>query len=95
MLESSNVEVKWHGKAEHEAAHYCASCELEVFNILFVKAIEKKLVVHCAKCAIKISPILENFIVLQEYDMDYLKLTYTNFVRAFKARRIKIPTNDG
>lgn len=87
MLESSNIEVRWHGKAEHEAAHYCASCELEVFNILFVKAIEKKLVVHCAKCAIKTSQILENFIVLQEYDMDSLRESYATFVRTFKTRQ--------
>lgn len=92
MLKSSNIDVKWHGKAEQEAAHYCADCELEVFNILFVKSIEKKLVVHCAKCAIKASQILENFVVLQEYDMNYLKDTYSNFIQTFKTRRIKIPT---
>lgn len=90
MLDASNIEVKWHGKAEQEAAHYCANCELEVFNILFVKSIEKKLVVHCAKCAIKTSPILENFVVLQEYDTNYLKETYTNFIETFKSRRIKL-----
>lgn len=88
MLEASNVELKWHGKAEHEAAHYCASCEIEVFNILFVKSIEKKLVVHCAKCAIKTSEVLENFVVLQEYDMKYLKDTYMNFEKSFKTRRM-------
>jgi len=93
MLEASNIEVKWHGKAEQEAAHYCANCELEVFNILFVKSIEKKLVVHCAKCAIKTSQILDNFIVLQEYDMNHLKETYSNFIQTFKTRQVKIPTN--
>lgn len=92
MLQGSNIDVKWHGKAEQEAAHYCANCELEVFNILFVKSIEKKLIVHCAKCAIHTSKVLENFVVLQEYDMNYLKETYTNFIQTFKTRRIKIPT---
>lgn len=92
MLKAREIEVKWHGKAEQEAAHYCADCELEVFNILFVKCIERKLIVHCAKCAIQASQRLENFVVLQEYDMDYLKETYTGFIQAFKTRRIKIPT---
>lgn len=92
MLEKSDIDVKWHGKAEHEGAHYCADCELEVFNILFVKSIEKKHVVHCAKCAIEASSVLENFIVLQEYRMSYLKEVYTNFVKSLKPKRIKIPT---
>lgn len=88
-LKSNNVEIKWHGKADHEAAHYCADCELEVFNILFVKSIEKKLVVHCAKCAVGTSPVLENFIVLQEHDMDSLNKTYSNFVQTYRNRRSK------
>lgn len=91
MLESNNIEVRWHGKKEDEAAHYCTSCDIEVFNILFVKYIEKKYTVYCAKCAIKTSQILENFAVLQEYDMNYLKETYLNFVKNFNKRRIKIP----
>lgn len=79
MLEEHNIEIKWHGKAPHEPAHYCVNCEIEVFNILFVKNIEKKLVVYCAKCAIEMSRVLENFVVLQEYDMAYLKETHSNF----------------
>lgn len=90
-LESNNVEVRWHGKKEDESAHYCTSCDIEVFNILFVKYIEKKYTVYCAQCALKISQILENFAVLQEYDMNYLKETYVNFVQNFNKRRIKIP----
>lgn len=89
MLEERNIEIKWHGKAPHEPAHYCVNCEIEVFNILFVKSIEKKLVVYCAKCANEVSQILENFVVLQEYDMAYLKETYSNFIRAFKYKHTK------
>uniref|UniRef100_A0A6G1S536 Lysine-specific demethylase 6A n=1 Tax=Aceria tosichella TaxID=561515 RepID=A0A6G1S536_9ACAR len=90
MLEDSNIDIKWHGKAPHEPAHYCANCEIEVFNILFVKSIEKKLVVHCAKCAIEVSQILESFVVLQEYDMAYLKETYSNFIRTFRNQQQRI-----
>ena len=93
MLEDNKVEIKWHGKAPHESAHYCVNCEIEVFAILFVKAIEKKLVVHCAKCAIEASPILENFVVLQEFDINYLKETYSNFIQTFGNRRIITNSN--
>lgn len=86
-LEKSNIEIKWHGKAPHEAAHYCVNCEIEVFNILFVKAIEKKLVVHCMKCALEASQVLESFVVLQEYDMSQLKETYSNFIRSFRSHQ--------
>lgn len=85
MLEDSNIEIRWHGKAPHEPAHYCINCNIEVFNILFVKA---KKIVYCAKCAIETSHVLENFVVLQEYDINYLKETYSNFIQTFKSRRI-------
>lgn len=93
MLENGNIEVKWHGRAEDEVAHYCINCEIEVFNVLFVKAIEKKLVVHCFKCAIESSRILENFIVLQQYDINELKEIYSQFIKSFdRSRKVfKIP----
>ena len=89
MLEDNNIQIRWHGKAPHEPVHYCARCEIELFTIVFAKAIDKKLFPHCAKCAIAISPIMENFIVLQEYDMSYLNETYSNFIQTFRSDRIK------
>lgn len=88
MLAASNIEIKWHGKANHEPVHYCVNCEFEVFNILFVKNIDKKLVVHCARCAVETSSTLENFIVLQEYDLYNLQAIYTNFVQPSKLHQI-------
>ncbi|KAG9508490.1 Lysine-specific demethylase 6A, partial [Fragariocoptes setiger] len=80
FVEKCGQEIKWHGKDRNEATHYCTSCEFEVFNILFVrKTGDKKLVVHCLECALKMSPILEGFIVLQEYTMEHLTSIYENF----------------
>jgi histone demethylase len=89
-LEECNIDIKWHGKASHEPAHYCDKCNIEVFNILFVKSIEKKLVVHCAVCALTESKVLENFVVLQEYDMAYLQETLDNFTKTFESRQQRI-----
>ena len=46
---------------------------MEVFNLLFVMEQDKKLVVHCIECSTKISPMLANFIVLEQYHLDDLR----------------------
>ena len=40
--------------------------QVEVFNILFVKEMNKKLMVHCQDCARKTSLNLDGFIVLNQ-----------------------------
>lgn len=84
-LEESGVRIDYHGRTQQDVAHYCTICEIEVFNILFAKSH----VVHCAQCAIRTSPLLENFVVLQEYEMEDLDKIYDNFVKTFERRRIK------
>ncbi|KAI1285969.1 Lysine-specific demethylase 6A [Halotydeus destructor] len=79
FVESVGKEIRWHGRAKDEAAHYCVNCELEVFNILFVKEVDKKHVVHCIDCSRKISETLEEFVILEEYSKDELIETYDNF----------------
>ena len=76
---SMRKEIKWHGRAENEAAHYCNDCDVEVWCLLFVKEQDKKLVVHCMECARKISPMLENFVVLSQWDVKELVSIYDNF----------------
>lgn len=53
--------------------------QLEVFNILFVREVEKKHVVHCVDCARKISPTLEDFVILNVYEMQQLQETFDSF----------------
>jgi histone demethylase len=89
-LKRCNIDIKWHRKMPYEPAHYCDQCNIEVFNILFVKLIEKKLIVHCAACAFRTSKILEHFVVLQEYDMAYLQETLVNFIKTFEIRMQRI-----
>lgn len=50
-----------------------------MFNLLFVKEVEKKHVVHCIDCARKISNTLEGFVILEEYSRDDLIETYDSF----------------
>lgn len=53
--------------------------KLEVFNILFVREVDKKHVVHCLDCARKANTTLEEFVILEEYTMDELVEVYDNF----------------
>jgi len=78
-VNSHGRDIRWHGRGSNEAAHYCVNCELEVFNILFVREVEKKHVVHCLDCARKISETLEEFVILEEYRMKELMEIYDNF----------------
>lgn len=79
FVESKGVEVRFHGRAKNEASHYCGQCEVEVFNILFVREQEKRHVVHCMDCARKQSPSLEGFVCLEEYRMTDLCSVYDQF----------------
>ncbi|CAG5124535.1 unnamed protein product, partial [Candidula unifasciata] len=79
LVDSLEKEVKWHGRAPGEAAHYCEECEVEVFNILFVTKSDGHFLVHCQDCARKVSSKLENFVVLNQYTLDELVKIYDNF----------------
>ncbi|KAG8189478.1 hypothetical protein JTE90_018130 [Oedothorax gibbosus] len=80
FLNHLNKEVRYHGRSPKEPAHYCTVCEVEVFNILCVKEVGKKHLVHCLDCGRKSSPTLENFIILEEYKIEDLKEIYDNFI---------------
>lgn len=72
-------EIRFHGRAKDEPAHYCVNCEVEVFNILFVKEVDKKHVVHCIDCSRRISATLDDFVVLEEYTKEDLMHIYDSF----------------
>lgn len=79
ILKDLNIQITWHGREKNEAAHYCSTCEVEVFNILFVKEMNRKLMVHCQDCARKTSNNLDGFLVLNQYMLDELREVYTGF----------------
>lgn len=79
FVKSKDVEVRFHGRGKNEASHYCGQCEIEVFNILFIREQEKRHVVHCMDCARKQSPSLEGFVCLEEYRMRDLMDVYDGF----------------
>jgi len=72
-------EIKWHGRDKNEPAHYCVNCELEVFDLLFVREADKKHHVHCLNCARKINDSLNNFVILEEYVKSDLLEIYDKF----------------
>ncbi|XP_063993292.1 histone demethylase UTY isoform X2 [Diachasmimorpha longicaudata] len=79
FVKNKGVEVRFHGRGKNEASHYCGQCEIEVFNILFIREQEKRHVVHCMDCARKQSPSLEGFVCLEEYRMRDLMEVYDGF----------------
>ncbi|KAJ1526724.1 hypothetical protein ONE63_008304 [Megalurothrips usitatus] len=79
FVKSKGVEVRFHGRGKNEASHYCGQCEVEVFNVLFIREQEKRHVVHCVDCARKQSPSLEGFVCLEEYSMQDLCAVYDQF----------------
>ncbi len=93
-IENCGCEMKFQARQLDEPAHYCYDCECEVFNILFVSeqaAIEQgnkktdkigmavQHVVHCQACARKRSHLLENFVILNQYNMEDLKNIFDQF----------------
>uniref|UniRef100_A0A1B6EEM7 JmjC domain-containing protein n=2 Tax=Clastoptera arizonana TaxID=38151 RepID=A0A1B6EEM7_9HEMI len=80
FVKARGVEVRFHGRGKNEASHYCGQCEVEVFNILFIREQEKRHVVHCMDCARKQAPSLEGFVCLEEYRMSELIQVYDHFV---------------
>lgn len=80
FLKLHHIEIKFHGRVRNEASHYCVECDVEVFNILFVKEQDRKHVVYCINCAMKYSSTLEGFVCLEEYKINELMDIYDNFV---------------
>ncbi|XP_062302383.1 lysine-specific demethylase 6A-like isoform X1 [Osmerus eperlanus] len=84
-LVSAGKETIVQPRNRDEPAHYCTICEVEVFNLLFVRRellSRKQCVVHCQDCARKGSSQLENFVVLEQHRLDDLMQVYDQFTLA-------------
>ncbi|WKY14132.1 hypothetical protein Q1695_000018 [Nippostrongylus brasiliensis] len=73
---SHGKQLKPQPRAKGEITHYCTLCEVEVFNILFVKEINGKFPVYCVYCARRAG--LEDFIVLQQLTFHDLTKIFDN-----------------
>ncbi|XP_070158900.1 lysine-specific demethylase 6A-like [Polyergus mexicanus] len=60
---------------------YCEKCMVEVFGILIIRSKAKRNVPYCLDCALKLSPILEGFICVEENNLHDVINIYDNFVR--------------
>ncbi|KAL9923748.1 lysine-specific demethylase 6A isoform X1 [Glossina fuscipes] len=78
-VKSKSVVVRFHGRGKNEASHYCGQCEIEVFDVLFIREQEKRHVVHCMPCARKQAPNLQGFVCLEEYRLSELCQIYDAF----------------
>lgn len=66
-------------RTEDEPAHYCLTCECEVFNLLFVSELDRKHVVRCLNCALDIDPSLDHVVVLYQFPLEDLQSVYDQF----------------
>uniref|UniRef100_A0A674EXD8 [histone H3]-trimethyl-L-lysine(27) demethylase n=1 Tax=Salmo trutta TaxID=8032 RepID=A0A674EXD8_SALTR len=86
-LAAAGKETVLQSRNRDEPAHYCTICEVEVFNLLFVRSEllsrkQKQYVVHCQDCARKGSAELDNFVVVEKHRMDDLMQVYDQFTLA-------------
>ncbi|XP_004552681.1 lysine-specific demethylase 6A isoform X2 [Maylandia zebra] len=84
-LAAAGKETVLRPRTRDEPAHYCTICEVEVFNLLFVRRellSKKQCVVHCQDCARKGSAALDDFVVLEQYRMEDLMQVYDQFTLA-------------
>ncbi|CAF4096182.1 unnamed protein product [Rotaria sp. Silwood2] len=75
----SNIIIRKQLRTSNEPVHYCITCDYEVFNLLFVKEIDRKHVVRCLDCALQYDKQLENVVVLYQFILDDLKTMYDQF----------------
>uniref|UniRef100_A0A673BWX4 [histone H3]-trimethyl-L-lysine(27) demethylase n=1 Tax=Sphaeramia orbicularis TaxID=375764 RepID=A0A673BWX4_9TELE len=84
-LTTAGKETVLRPRTRDEPAHYCTICEVEVFNLLFVRRellSKKQYVVHCQDCARKGSATLDDFVVLEQHRMEDLMQVYDQFTLA-------------
>ncbi|CAF0722384.1 unnamed protein product [Adineta ricciae] len=62
-----------------EPAHYCITCDCEVFNILFVAEMDRKHVVRCLDCALQDDKHFEHVVVLYQFPLTDLQTVYDQF----------------
>jgi len=79
FVRSKGIEVKYHGRRKNDPAHYCGSCEEEVFNTIMIMPAEVPHVVHCLQCARKNEPDLKGWMCLEEYHLEDLCKLYDDF----------------
>ena len=73
------LELRKQLRTDDEPAHYCITCDCEVFNYLFVSEMDRKHVVRCLDCALDNDPAFDNVVVLYQFTLDDLERVYEQF----------------
>ncbi|KAI6231876.1 hypothetical protein M3Y95_00427800 [Aphelenchoides besseyi] len=74
---TNKTQIRFQSRQKNEAAHYCHTCEIEVFNLLFVKEVGSKFRVFCLQCARRGS--LDEYVCLQQISFEELSTTFDQF----------------
>ncbi|KAE9551528.1 hypothetical protein FO519_005258 [Halicephalobus sp. NKZ332] len=77
VLTKTKSQIKFQPRIKGEAAHYCHTCDIEVFNLLFVKEFHNKFKVFCVQCAKKAN--FEEYVVLQQITFEDLSDIFDRF----------------
>lgn len=76
---ADQIELRKQLRTADEPAHYCTTCECEVFDILFVSEMDRKHVVRCLHCALQYDKHFENVVVLYQFPLADLQTVYDQF----------------
>jgi histone demethylase len=73
----SEKPIKEHKWQKGDSAHSCHQCDIEVFNLLFVKEVNAKFHVFCFQCARMNN--LDEYIFLHQHSFDELSAIFDQF----------------
>jgi lysine-specific demethylase 6A len=75
----SKIQLRKQLRTADEPAHYCLTCDCEVFNLLFVSELDRKHVVRCLDCARESDKQFDHVVVLYQFTLEDLQAVYEQF----------------
>jgi lysine-specific demethylase 6A len=75
----SKIQLRKQLRTIDEPAHYCLTCDCEVFDLLFVSELDRKHVVRCFDCALDYDKHFDQVVILYQFTLDDLQTVYEQF----------------
>ncbi|ESO01127.1 hypothetical protein HELRODRAFT_82278 [Helobdella robusta] len=79
FIEGLKMNVEYQQKNDHDPVAYCDVCQIEIFNLVFTKTLDKDGKMYCYNCARKCSGQLQNFNVFMQNKIQNLYEVINNF----------------
>ncbi|UJR21520.1 hypothetical protein I4U23_024605 [Adineta vaga] len=73
------IDIRKQLRTPDEPAHYCITCDCEVFNILFVSEMDRKHVVRCLDCSLQFDKDFEHVVILYQFPLNDLQTVNEQF----------------